>query len=552
MILRSGMIVDPVNHVHEKSDIEFQDGKIIRVGQELQGTEEIDVDGMWVFPGIIDSHLHLYPAEKEIDASGKIISPGFIDVHSHSDMHAFINNRMESKLCQGITTEIVGNCGMSVIPVDLNRIREFQEEVADDLSVEHAMMKREIVDIDTYAAEFDKTNAYVNIASLIGHGTLRRAVMGMEYREPDNKEMDRMKYLLDTLLKTGAVGMSIGLVYAPSSFASTKELIELAKVIKTNDRIMTAHIRNENTEIFKAVDEMIDIARITGVHMHISHLKLMGMKQWGKAQVIIDKINNARKEGLTITADQYPYDASSTSLGVLIPKWAHEGGFENLCSRLADPVLAAQIKEGIENEAAARGGSDRISVAFTNNQFKEIENNTLKQVADMWGMTTADTVIRIYVKSQGVTRAIYHSISNEDVIRIMKEHYISIGTDGSAYSLDRSITKGNPHCRAFGTFPKYIELVKENKLFSVSEMVRKITGLAADTFGINSRGYIREGYQADITIFDPDRIKDVSRYEDSVKKPEGIDYVFVNGKLEIERGNIVDNINNGAGKFICI
>lgn len=467
-----------------------------------------------------------YPAAAEIDAEGKIVAPGFIDVHSHSDKVPFTQCRMEGKISQGITTEIVGNCGMSAIPEDG-------------------------LDLEKYASMFQNTGCFMNIAMLVGHGTLREHVMGMQLREPKPWEMDRMKSLLDLLLKQGAAGMSVGLVYAPSSFASTKELIELAKVVRENDKIFTAHIRNENKEIGTAIDEMIHVAEESGVHMHISHLKLMGVEQWGKANLILSKLRRARERGIWITADHYPYTASSTSLGVMIPKWAHEGGFDSLCERLQDKSMYDKIRNGIEEEAIARGGSNRINISFTNGSHPEIEGLSLQKISEEWNMSVGETVLEIYTASHGISNAIYHCISQEDMIEIMREPYICVGTDGEAMSLDKTVTKGNPHCRAFGTFPRFIETIREQNLFDIPRMVYKMTGLAAECFQLRERGYIREGYAADICIFTPAMVKDTSRYENSVCKPEGIDYVMVNGKIELENGKMISGYC-GNGSLIKI
>lgn len=472
--------------------------------------------------------------ENVIDVSGKIVAPGFIDIHSHSDTSYFGMDMPTSKLNQGITTEIVGNCGVSAVPVFGKYEKETISYINNILEAPMEADPQMLKSIKDYKKKSTDYLFPINIGVLIGHGTLRGTVMGFDYRNPTTEEMDHMCELLEQELTNGALGLSLGLIYPPGSFSETSELLELAKVLKRNDAILAVHMRNEGSLIFQALDEVLEICKATGVHLHISHLKLLGKNQWSKSIKLLNKIRNAKDRGLNITCDQYPYDATSTSLTALLPNWAHDGGTEKMLARLErkDVKLDSEIRLEMEQ----RGGPKSIAISGTKGYMTEVEGLTVYEASKLLNMEPVETVKNIISTAKGNVAAVYYSLNRDDMLNIMKEKYIAIGSDGYAFSLDPKICDTNPHPRSFGSFPRFLELVRENKMMPIEDAIYKITKLPADILGIKNRGSLLKDKIADIVVFDFNKIRDNSTFEDSVQKPSGIEHVFVNGEPAILHG----------------
>lgn len=472
---------------------------------------------------------------EKVNISGKAVSPGFIDIHSHSDACPLVDYAPESKLSQGVTTEITGNCGLSILPSTPETNDGVSEYFFNQLELpSHGLSIRGMYSLNDYVARVKAHGCSTNYGQLIGHGTLRGAVMGFVDREPSDGEMERLKTVLAEQLEQGAFGMSLGLIYPPSAFCKQNELVELAKVLKEHDALLTVHMRNEGPRIFQAAEEMIEITRRSGVHLQISHLKLMGKPQWGRSQELLDKIDSARAEGLNITCDQYPYTATSTSMTALLPHWAHNGGIPALIARVKAPT--PELKDAIGMEMENRGGPDRVLVSGTHGYHPEWEGKTVAQLAEEMSMSPVDTVIHVLNNCESAVACIYFSINEDDMLRIMKDMRVSVGSDGYGFSYDRSITRTNPHPRNFGTFPRFLRLAREHKLMPLEDAVYKLTALPAGILGIKNRGVLKKGYAADLTVFDPQTVRDCSEYTDSVRKPKGIDHVLVNGAFALRDG----------------
>lgn len=520
-ILKGGIIVDGTRSKPYKAALVIRDGIIKDIT-----SDEANYEG------------------NTIDVKGKIISPGFIDIHTHSDICYLLPYTPVSKIYQGITTEIVGNCGVSVIPIT----KESQKATTDyfngilEVKSTKALTSKDMAE---YTKELNNSKLPVNLGVLIGHGTLRGTVVGFDDRRPTTEEMDKMCGMLDYELKNGAFGLSLGLIYPPGNFSDTRELIRLAEILKDNGDILTVHMRNEGNRIFEALDEMLYVARKTGVHLHISHLKLIGKKQWGKSDILLKKIDGARQNGLNITCDQYPYNATSTSLSALVPGWAHGGGTERMLERLVkqNPGLDNDIQSEMEN----RGGPGCISISGTKGYMTEAEGRNIQQISKLLNLNPVDAIKKVLINTKGNAAAVYHSLNLDDVINIMQKMYISVGSDGYAFSYDPQYTTTNPHPRSFGTFPKFFQMVRENNVMPIEDAVYKVTKLAADTLGITDRGMLLPGKIADITVFDPEKIKDNSTFKNSVAKPSGIEHVFVNGQPVLLYGDIKIT---GNGKVI--
>ena len=518
LILRGGTVVDGTRSRPYDADVCIRDGRIARIAPDA-GEE----------------------AREVVDVSGLTVAPGFIDIHSHSDACPLLSFQPESKLFQGITTEITGNCGTSILPSLPENSREIVQYFFDDTSMFSQVVLNEkdrsldgLYGVEEYARAVAAHGCTANYGQLVGHGTLRGAVMGFVDRDPGPEEMEQLKDLLERELKAGAFGMSLGLIYPPSAFCKSEELVELAKVLKKYDALLTVHMRNEGPRIFQAVDEMIDITRRSGVHLQISHLKLMGKPQWGRSQELLDKIEAARQEGMTITCDQYPYTATSTSMTALLPKWAHDGGVSALVARVKAPDQ--RLKDETAAEMEDRGGPAHVMVSGTHGYHPEWEGRTVAELAEELGLSPVDTVMHVLSACEGSVACIYFCINEDDMLNIMRDMRIALGSDGYGFSYDRSITRTNPHPRSFGTFPRFLELARDHRLMPLEDAVYKITGLPADILGLKDRGTLEEGRIADITVFDPEQVRDLSEYTDSVKKPAGIRHVLVGGTFALKDG----------------
>ncbi|MBQ8089806.1 MAG: amidohydrolase family protein, partial [Pyramidobacter sp.] len=451
----------------------------------------------------------------------------------------------ESKLAQGVTTEITGNCGMSVVPSTPETNAAISEYFFSELELpRHGLSIEGMHSLSDYAARVAAKGTAINYGLLVGHGTLRGAVMGFVDRDPSAAEMEQLEDRLEQELDAGAFGMSLGLIYPPSAFSKREELVELAKVLAAHDSLLTVHMRSEGPRIFEAVDEMIDITRKSGVHLEISHLKLMGKPQWGRSGELLAKIEAARAEGLNINCDQYPYTATSTSMTALLPGWAHDGGISELAKRVAAPT--DELKSAAAKEMDNRGGPSCVMVSGTHGMHPEWEGKTVEQIAASFGCAPVDAVMRVLTSCNGSVACIYFCINESDMLNIMKDMRISVGSDGYGFSFDRAITATNPHPRSFGTFPRFLRIVREHALMPLEDAVYKMTGLPAAVLGLNDRGVIREGAAADLTVFDWNAVTDTSEFTDSVRAPRGIEHVIVNGAVALKGGVAQKTRTGGA------
>ena len=510
LAIRNGLIVDGTRAPVRRADLWIKDGRIAGIGR---------------FDG---------EAAKEIDAAGKAVAPGFLDIHSHSDGCVLVPYRPESKLCQGVTFELCGNCGISILPSTPESRAEISEYFTSDLQLPMEGVEISTHTVTDYAEQSAAAPKAGNYGLLIGHGTLRGCVMGFENRNPTPDELRQLEERLAAEMERGAFGMSLGLIYPPSAFAETWELDALARVVRKHHGILSVHMRNEGPRVFEAADEMLGVAERTGVHLEISHLKIMTKSLWGRSQDLLDKIDAARARGADVTCDQYPYYASSTSMTAMIPKWAHDGGVPALMERVMHP--GKRLLDDIAAEMESRGGPDRVLVASTRGGHPAWEGRTVEQIAGELSCGPVEAVVKILQTCGAGVSCIYFSQYEEDVERILRRTDIAVGSDGYGFSYDPAITRDMPHPRNFGTFPHAIELARDKKLLPLEDIIYKMTGLPAGIMGMSERGILAEGKAADITIFDPETIRDNSTFTDPVKRPSGIGTVLVAGTVVLEIG----------------
>lgn len=514
LIIRGGRVVDGVCTPAYPADIAIKDGRIAEISSHIESN-----------------------AKKEIDASGKTVSPGFMDIHCHSDLAPLAPFQPESMLYQGVTFELCGNCGISVLPSTPESREAITEYFVSDLQYPADNIRIDLNTMDDYVEAADKNTESINYGMLVGHGVLRGCVIGFDNRQPTAQELEEMKQRLDSELSMGAFGMSLGLIYPPSAFAEAAEIEELAGVVKKHDGILAVHIRNEGPRVFEAVKEMLDIAEHTGVHLEISHLKIMTKSLWGQSQKLLDMIDEARERGVHVTCDQYPFFASSTSLTALVPKWAHSGGIEPMLQRILNPEQ--RLKDDIAAEMESRGGAKCVLIATTHGKKPEWEGKTIEEIAAEIKKSEVDAVLETLAVCHCGVNCNYFSQNEEDMLRIIARRDIAVGSDGYNFSYDRTITTdAAPHPRSFCTFPHALEVIREHKLMTLEEAVHKMTGLTAKCLGITERGELAVGKIADITIFDAEKVGQSGDFMHPFSKPLGIETVIVAGQVVLQNGNI--------------
>ncbi|MCX8034268.1 MAG: D-aminoacylase [Thermodesulfovibrio sp.] len=503
LLIKNASVIDGTGRPLFKANIGIKDNKISYIGKEI------------------------FSAKRIIEANQYILSPGFIDTHSHSDFTILADPRAEGKITQGITTEINGNCGVSAFPM----IGETFERRLPELNV---LGLQGWNSIDKYVSILKKRQPAINITTLCGHGNLRGSVIGYKNMPANKKQMIQMKNLLRKQFSYKIRGISTGLIYPPGIFADTEELIEITKIIKSFKGIYATHMRSEGDKLLSAVEEALVIGRKAEIPVHISHLKTSGRENWWKINSLLTTIESALRDGIRVTADRYPYTASATDLDAFLPSWIIEGKKEDIITRLKSIKVRREIKKHLKKKGKSFLDNLIISDVFFEND-KKFEGKRIGEFTDI--ENAADFISDLLIRSELNVGVIYFSMSEENLIRILSKPYVMIGTDSSARCSSGVTSQGKPHPRGFGSFTRFIrKYVLEKKLMSLEEAIRKITFLPAKTFKIEKRGIIREGYFADIVIFDPAEIEDRATFEEPFKISKGIKYVIVNGAIAVEDG----------------
>lgn len=514
-IIINGTVYDGSGRPPEKFNIGIKGDRIVL----LKGPENPDVKDASV-----------------IDAKGLAIAPGFIDTHGHSEFTVLADPSQEGKLFQGITTEINGNCGLSAAPLYGDYLRHRMDDLMEYEIPYRWNTLREYFQI------LEDIKPSINFVTLAGHGNIRGAIKGMGAGRPSAEEIRDMKKLLEEALMDGAIGLSTGLIYPPGIYSDTEELIELtrhgAQVSKTRPFIYTSHMRSESDRLIEAIDEVIEIGEKTGSSVHISHLKTAGSNNWHKIDRVLEMLHRARQEGLNITADRYPYTASSTDLDSVLPSWVFEGGRQKELERLRTH------REELKKYLSMINPDEIVISSVEGQQNKWMEGKSLRVISRELKKDMPAIIIDLLIEENLRVGAIFHSMSEDNLERFLREPFMSIGTDSSSRSFSGPTRKGKPHPRGFGSMPRFLGVYcRKKKLFPLEEAIMKITYLPAKIFGIKDRGLIKEGAFADLVIFDPERIIDRADFDDPFLKPEGIHYVFVNGIPAIREGRATGRRN---------
>jgi len=496
-------------------------------------TGDVGIDGQTI-TGL--GKLGAVRADLVIDGSGLIVAPGFIDIHTHSDVPLLVDGDGHAHIRQGVTTNVIGNCGGSAAPMTDQQAAQAGRQQFD--MPDFAWDWRSLGD---YFARLGRQGTSLNVAALVGQGTVRGAVMGFDDRPATPGEIAEMAEIVRQAMRDGAFGLSTGLVYVPGSYAATSEIVELARVAASYGGIYASHIRGENDTLLTAVAEAIAIGRAVRIPVQIAHFKAMGRHMWGRSVDSIHLVDQARHQGIDVTCDQYPYTASATGLGSFLPGWAHVGGYEALKQRLSDQATRARLKHdilhGLDGWVSFHKGVGWDNTLITHAQDHSLEGLTVSEIAAQQGKDEFDAAFDILVGNQGRVSVVYFTIGDEDIERIMRHDAVMIGSDSSAVAAEGPLAKGKPHPRAFGTFVRVLGVyVRQKGVISWENAVRKMTSLPAQRLGLLDRGLLRPGMKADVVLFDPATVADQATYTDPMRYPTGVEYVLVNGRLTICHG----------------
>ena len=517
ILIRGGLVFDGAGNPGVKSDVLVRDGTIVQIAPSIAA------NGATV-----------------IDAAGLAVAPGFIDIKTHSDFTLPINPKAESKLRQGVTTEIIGHCGFSVAPVLPGKV----DLLRDYLSPSAPWLPFRELSFPDYLDTFPATA--LNPGMLVGHNTLRLMVMGMDQRAPTADELDRMIALLEDGLKAGALGLSSGLFTSPGSYAKPDEMIALCNVVKKYNGGYFTHIRDESNQVIEAVEEAIHVAETCKIHVEIVHFKCSGMDNWGKASRCLQMIADAKARGVNIDCDSHPYTAGSNPLKNLMPQWVQAGGVPAMIERLHLQETRDRIRADIERDGLNNWGRipnwDCVQISITPN-LPQYAGRTIAELAKERGKDPIDVVCDYMIEDKGATRVLVISISEDDIRDIVKSPQALVGSDGNCVA-DYGITsQGMPHPRFYGTFPRILgHYVHELGLIPIEHAIHKMTGLTAKALRLKDRGLLKQGYRADIVLFDPADFKDQATYSDPHRYPTGTrTTVLVNGEIVIK-----DTVHTGA------
>jgi dihydroorotase/N-acyl-D-amino-acid deacylase len=531
VLIVGGHVVDGTGSPWYAADIGVRDGRIVAIGR-LAGA----------------------PAKQTIDAAGRVVAPGFIDMLGQSELTVLVEPTLPSKIFQGITTEITGEGG-SVAPLNDAIIK------ADKVSYDHLKITPDWRTYAQYFARVEKQGMGINMAHYVGATQVRRMVLGDDNRPPTPAELERMKALVREAMEQGAVGVSTSLQYAPAPYAKTEELIALAGEASRYGGVYATHMRSEGDTVLDALDEAVRIGREAKIPVEIWHIKAAGKRNWGRMKEIVTRIEDARRQGVDITADTYGYTAWFNSFSAFIPPWAHDGGDEKLIERLKDPQARARIRADMlnaddrswDNEWQEITGPESVLIgAVQNPALKSIQGKTVADVAREWKLDPIDALCEILIRDHAFTEVAVFAMSEADVSMAVAQPWVAFNNDSQGTAPTGLLGEEHPHPRAYGTFPRVLrKFVREDKLITLEEAIRKMSALPAQKLRLADRGVLKSGMWADIVVFDPATVTDVATFAEPNQLSKGMDYVLVNGVPVIAQGTATGarpgRILRGAG-----
>jgi len=515
VLIKNGRIVDGSGRPGYNADIAIKDKRIARIGNLANAT-----------------------AAKTIDARGMVVAPGFIDMLGQSETYLLIDPRGMSKVMMGVTTEITGE-GESIAPINERQIKEQEDFLKRfNLTIDWRTL-------DEYFRRLEKQGTGLNLGTFVGATQIREYVVGFDNRPPTPAELESMKKLVADAMRDGALGLSTSLQYIPARFATTDELVELAKVARQYGGIYATHQRSEANALDESLHEVFEIARRAKIPVEIWHLKTAYKKNWGRMPEILNKIKQARASGLDVSADIYPYIAGSTSLSACLPPWAQEGGVEKMLARLRDSATRERIKKEIsedhkdwENIYLGSGGAGGLLIgSVVNRDLESSQGKRMSEIAEEQKKDPLDALLDFILADHGQTGAIYFMMSEEDMRAAMRSPFVSFCTDSGSRATDGPLAGSKSHPRGWGSYPRILgRYVRDEKLLTLETAIHKMTGGPATRVGLKDRGLLRVGMFADITVFDPKTVIDRATFESPNQFPVGIEYVLVNGQVSVDKG----------------
>ncbi len=548
--------------MEEKSDILIKGGTVFDGTGSAPYEADIGVSGDTITFIDRNSEAGIRKHARTIDARGLTVVPGFIDTHSHSEFTLLADPRAEGKICQGITTEINGNCGLSAAPLTGEAMKQREADLREFDIRERWTTFEEYFDL------LEKTGISLNFVTLAGHGNIRACVSGYKDKKLTASDLRKMQFFLAQAMREGAIGLSTGLIYPPGVYSDTDELIDLCRALTQSSGkvpvmesprpsfvgggrsgIYTSHMRSEGDDLIESIEEILRIVKEAGIRGHISHIKTSGEKNWHKIDRALQIIEDARAGGAGVTCDRYPYTASSTDLDTVLPSWSYEGGSEEEIRRLKNDRDRDRIKREVLSEHPEMKYWESIYVSSVSSEKNRwIEGKSIAFVARKENSDPVDMIFKILIEEKLRVGAIFSSMSESNLRRFLSLPYVMIGTDSSARSADGPTSRGKPHPRGFGSFPRFLgRYIRDDSLMGLSKAIHKITMLPAYTFGINNRGLLKKGAFADIVVFDYEKVRDRATFDEPFLKPEGIHYVIVNGVPALWEGK---STGVGAGRVL--
>jgi N-acyl-D-amino-acid deacylase len=495
LIIRNARVVDGTGNPWFRADVGVREGRIAAIGNLAEAA-----------------------SSRSVDAAGRVLAPGFIDVHTHIEGSIEKLPRADNYVMDGVTTVVTGNCGGSW--------RNLGEAFA----------------------RLEKLGLGLNVSSLVGHNTVRREIMGTVNRPATPDELERMQALVDQGMRDGAVGFSTGLIYIPGTYSDSDEVVALANAAAKHNGIYASHMRDEGARVLQAIEEAVRVGRETGMRVQLSHFKIDNRRIWGTSEKSIMAVEQARRDGVDVVVDQYPYDRSSTNLGITLPSWALADGPDKVKERLADPATRAKIAAEMQQMLKALGHKNySYAMVAACEMDRSLEGKTITEVSRMRGRKkrVKDEIQTILdLIAAGGAQMVYHSMGEKDVDRIMRYPNTAVASDGGV----REMGVGVPHPRSYGTNARvFAEFVRNRNVLTLEDAVRKMTSLPARTFGLRDRGLVREGYWADLVLFDPARVQDKATFQHPHQFSEGFDFVLVNGAAVVDEGKLTEK---RAGKIL--
>jgi len=513
ILIKNGIVVDGTGKPAFRADVGVVDGRVAAVAKDLE-----------------------QEAARVIKAQGLHVAPGFIDPHTHSDLPLLVDPRAESKIRQGVTTEVVGNCGFSAAPL-LGDAMEETRAKAENLELDITW-----TGMGEYLDRLRQSGTALNVVALVGHNVVRGSVLGYGDVQPEPAQQEEMERLVAETMEQGARGLSTGLYYPPGYYARTEEVIGLARAAARYGGIYASHVRSESDKLLDAIAEAIEIGEKAGIRVEIAHLKLESYRNWENIDQLVSVLDGAQAKGLSVGCDQYPYIACSTWLGAMLPYWAQAGGAKAVAERLRDPEVRAQLRQDWEENRAdwdnRTGVRDWTDVLVCDCPGKpEVMGKNVAEIAGS-DQDPLETAFDLIVFSEGLAKGVWFNQPEENVQILMRHPLVAVGSDGSSLSPHGVLGQQKVHPRSYGAFPRVLgRYVREKKVLSLEEAVKKMTSLAAARFGLTGRGMVREGAWADLVLFDAQTVADRATFTEPHQYPTGIPYVLVNGEIVIEQGD---------------